>query len=443
MKVSTQRLPESQVLLEIEVDPEQMERSLDKAHRRLAQRVEVPGFRKGKVPAGMLERHVGRDRVVQEALDILIPEAYNQAIEEQDVDAIGQPSIELLNAEPLSFKATVPIRPTIDIGDYENVRVEREPYNIPEDEVDKALEELRQRYALHEPVERVVQMGDIVRADVRGVIEGQEVYKDEDAEFRLRDGATILLPGFAEGLVGAEKGVAKEIPVTVPEGDRPLSGKSGVFTVTVNEVKQEVLPDLDDDLARQVGEGFPSLDALRERILNDIRERVDAQVEEAYRDKAVGALVENAKSIEFPLVMIEREVERLIEDQARNLGTEVEQYLTTVKRTREDLREELLPVATERVRRSLALTQLADQLEIKAEPEEIDAEVERLAGSGQQAEQLRRLFGSPDGRAALTRSLITRKTMDRLAEVASRDGAATTGAGAKGKKKAKTKVATK
>ena len=417
-----------------------MERSLDKAYRRLAQRVEVPGFRKGKVPSGMLERHVGRARVVQEALDILIPEAYNQAIEEQDVDAIGQPSIELVNAEPLSFKATVPIRPTIDIGDYENVRVEREPYNIPEDEVEKALEELRQRYALHEPVERAVQTGDIVRADVRGVIEGQEVYKDEDAEFRLRDEATILLPGFAEGLVGAEKGAAKEIAVTVPEGERPLSGKSGVFTVTINEVKQEVLPALDDDLARQVGEGFPSLDALRERIRNDIRERVEAQVEEAYRDKAVGALVENAKSIEFPPVMIEREVERLIEDQARHGGMDVEQYLTTIRRTREDMREELVPVATERVRRSLALTQLADQLEIKAQAEEIDAEVDRLAGSGQQAEQLRKLFGSPDGRAALTRSLITRKTMDRLAEIANRDGAKAP-EGGKTKKKAKTKVA--
>jgi trigger factor len=442
VKVSTQRLPDSQVLLEIEADPEQMERSLDKAYRRLAQRVEVPGFRKGKVPAGMLERHIGRARVVQEALDILIPEAYNQAIEEEDVDAIDQPSIELMNTEPLSFKATVPIRPSVDLGDYESVRVVREPYEIPEDEVEKALEELRQRYAVHEPVERPVQVGDIVRADVRGIIEGQEVYKDEDAEFRVRDGVTILLPGFAEGLIGAEKGVAKEIPVTVPEGERPLSGKSGVFTVTVNEVKQEVLPALDDDLARQVGEGFPSLDALRERLRNDIRERVEAQVDEAYRDKAVGALVENAKSIEFPPVMIEREVERLIEDQARHLGTDVEQYLATVKRTREDLRDELLPVATERVRRSLALTQLADQLEIKAEPEEIDGEVERLAGGGgQQADQLRRLFGSPDGRAAITRSLITRKTMDRLAEISRRDG--TVDAETRTKKKAKTKVATK
>jgi trigger factor len=442
VKVSTQRLPESQVLLEIEADPEQMERSLDKAYRRLAQRVEVPGFRKGKVPAAMLERHVGRARVVQEALDILIPEAYNQAIEEQDVDAIDQPSIELVNAEPLSFKATVPIRPTVDIGDYESVRIQREPYEIPEDEVEKALEELRHRYALHEPVERPVQMGDIVRGDVRGVIEDKEVYKDEDAEFRLREGSTLLLPGFAEGLIGAEKGVAKEIPITIPEGERPLSGKSGTFTVTVSEVKQEVLPELNDDLAQQVGEGFPSLDALRERLRNDIRERVESEVEEAYRDKTVGALVENATSIEFPPVMVEREVERLIEDQARHLGTDVEQYLATIKRTREDLREELLPVATERVRRSLALTQLAEQEGIKAEAEEVEAEVERLAGSSQQAEQLRKLFGSPDGRAAIARSLITRKTMDRLVEIASRDGASAPESG-KEKKKSKSKVAAK
>jgi trigger factor len=424
MKVSTQRLPESQVLLEIEADAEQMERSLEKAYRRLSQRVEVPGFRKGKAPASMLERHIGRARVVREALDILIPEAYNQAIEEEDVDAIDQPSIELVNDEPLAFKATVPIRPTVELGEYENVRVKREPFIIDESEVDKALEELQHRYAVHEPVERPVAMGDIVRSDVRGVIDGREVYKDDDVELRLRDGATVLLPGIAEGLVGAEKGISKEIPVTVPEGERPLSGKSGTFTLTVKEIKEEQLPALNDEFARGVGEGFASLDALRDRLRNDIRERVEAEVEEAYRDKAVGALVEAAESIEFPPVMVDREIDRLIQDQARHLGLDEEQYLANTRRTREQLHEELKDVAIERVRRSLALTRLAEQEEIKAEDREVDAEVDRLAGSsGQQAEQLRKLFGSPDGRAAIARSLVTRKTMDRLADIASRDGA--------------------
>jgi len=400
-----------------------MERSLDKAFRRLSQRVEVPGFRKGKAPAGMLERHIGRARVVREALDILIPEAYNQAIEEQDVDAIDQPSIELVNDEPLAFKATVPVRPTVELGEYESVRVKREPVSIDEGEVDKALEELRHRYAVHEPVERPVKMGDVVRADVRGVIDGKEVYKEDDAELRLREGNTILLPGIAEGLIGAEKGVAKEIPITVPEGERPLSGKSGTFTVDVKEVKEEQLPALNNDFAREVGEGFTSLDALGERLRNDIQERVQAQAEEDYRDKAVGALVDAAESIEFPPVMVEREIDRLIQDQARNLGLEVEQYLANSRRTREQLHEDLTDVATERVRRSLALTRLAEQEAIKADDQEIDAEVERLAGSsGEQGEQLRRLFASPDARAAIARSLVTRKTMDRLTEIASRDG---------------------
>jgi len=423
MKVSTKRLPDSQVLLEIEADEQQMERSLDKAFRRLAQRVEVPGFRKGKAPAGMLERHIGRARVVREALDILIPEAYNQAIEEQDVDAIGQPSIELVNDEPLAFKATVPVRPTVELGEYNSVRVKREPVSIDEGEVDKALEELRHRYAVHEPAERPVQMGDIVRADVRGVIDGREVYKEDDAELRLREGATILLPGIAEGIIAAEKGTPKEIAVTVPEGERPLSGKSGTFTVTVKEVKEEQLPALNDDFAREVGEGFSSLAALRDRLRNDMRERLQAQAEEEYRNKAVGALVETAATIEFPPVMVEREVERLIQDQARHLGLEVEQYLANTRRTRDELNEELLPIATDRVRRSLALTRLAEQEEIKAENQEVDAEVDRLAGSaGEQADQLRKLFGSPDGRAAIARSLVTRKTMDRLTEIATRDG---------------------
>ena len=444
MKVSTKRLPESQVLLEVEADPEQMERSLDKAYRRLAQRVEVPGFRKGKAPRNMLERHLGRPRLVQEALDILIPEAYNQAIEEQDVDAIDQPSIELVNDEPLAFKATVPIRPTIDLGDYATVRVGREPVAVDAAEVDKALDELRHRYAIHEPVDRPVQTGDIIRADVRGVIDGREVYSEDDAEFRLREGATVLLPGIAEGIADAEKGLPKEIPITVPEGERPLSGKSGIFTVTVKEVKQERLPDLNDDFAREVGEGFASLEVLRERLRNDIRERLEAQAEEEYRDKAVGALVEQAKTIEFPPIMIEREIDRLIQDQARHLGLEVEQYLANTRRTREQLREELLPVATERVRRSLALTRLAEAEEIKAENEEVDSEVEKMAGSsGQQADQLRRLFGSADGRAAIARSLITRKTMDRLAEIAARDGVAAKAIAPKAKKKAPSKVGTK
>ena len=427
MKVTTQRLPESQVLLEIEVDPDQMQRSLDKAYKRLVQRIEVPGFRKGKTPRDMLERHVGRDRLVREANEILIPEVYDQAIEEQDVHAIDQPSIELVAIEPLSFKATVAVRPTVALGDYKKVRAERKDVEAPEEEVTAAIDDLRRRYAVHEPVERAVQTGDIVRADVRMEIGGREVFKEDDAEFRLRADTTILLPGFAEGIVGAEKGVTKEVPITVPEGQNELAGKTGTATITVNEVKAKVLPELNDDFAREVGEGFADLPALRERVTSDIRERLQAQAEHDFQEAAVGALVENAEAIEFPHVLVHREIERLIEDQARSTGRDISGYMELIKRTPEQLHEDLLPSATERVKRSLALSQLAEDENLDVTPEEIDEEIEKIAGgSGEQGEQMRQIFSSENGRTVVERNLRTRKTIDKLTEIASQDGAAAT-----------------
>jgi trigger factor len=425
VKVTTQRLPESQVLLEIEVDPEQMERSIDKAFRRLAQRVEVPGFRKGKTPRPMLERHIGRERILREAHEILIPEAYDQAIDEQEIHAIDQPAIELVSPEPLSFKATVPVRPTVDLGDYQSVRAERDDATVPDEDVAAALDDLRRRYAVHEPVERPVQTGDLVRADVRIEVEGREVFKDDDAEFRLRPDSTILLPGFAEGIVGTEKGVTKEVSVTVPEGENPLAGKTGTATVSVIEVKEERLPELTDDFAQEVGEGFADLATLKERVSGDLRDRLEAQAEESFRDRAVAALVENARSIEFPHVLVDREIQRLVDDQARSTGRDVSGYLELIKKTPEEFHDELLPAAIERVRRSLALSQLAEGESIEVTAEEISEEVERIAaGSPQQAEQMRQIFSSENGRGVVERNLRTRKTLDRLAEIASLDGAA-------------------
>ena len=419
MKVSTQRLPESQVLLEIEVDPEQMERSLDKAYRRLVQRVDVPGFRKGKTPRDMLERHLGRERFVREAHDILIPEVYDQAIDQHDVQAIDQPAIELLSAEPLSFKATVAVRPTVDIGDYKYVRSEREAVSLPDGNVDAALEDLRRRYAIHEPVDRPVQAGDIVRADVRVEIDGREVFNDNDTEFRLREGAIVLLPGFAEGVVGAEKGATKDVVVTVPEGENPLAGKTGTATVTVKEVKEERLPELNDEFAKGVGEGYADLVTLRERISADMRERLEQQAEEMFRERAVTALVANAKKIEFPHVLIHREIDRIVDEQARSTGRDVSGYLELIKKTPDQIHDELLPAATERVRRSLVLSQLAEDESIEVTPEEISGEIDTIAASsGTQGDQMRRMFSTASGRAVIERNLRTRKTLDRLAEIA-------------------------
>ena len=422
MKVSTDRLPDSQVVLEIEVEPERLEHSMDRAYRKLAQRTGVPGFRKGKAPRPMLERYLGRDVLLHEALDILVPEVYKQAIEEQEIDAIDVPSIELLQEEPPLIKATVPIRPVVELGDYRSLRLPRDPGQVPAEEVDAALDDLRHRYALQEPVDRPVQMGDIVRADVRAVTDGRQVYADDDAELHLRDGAVVLLPGFAEGLVGAQKNAPVEVTTTIPDDypQPPLAGKSCIITATVREIKEEHLSELNDDFARDVGEGFPSLQALRERLESDISERRQAAAEEEYREKAVDALVATAQAIQFPPVLVDREVDRQLRDEARAVGGDVERYLQQTRQSLEERRQGLRPQAEERVRRSLALSQLAELEGIGLETQEVDAELERMAAAvGPQAEELRRLFTSPSGREAIERSLLTRKTLDRLVAIAS------------------------
>lgn len=412
------------MLLEIEVDPAQMERSMEKAYRRLAERVEIPGFRKGKTPRPMLERHLGRDRIVSEAIDILIPEAYNKAIDDHEIDAIGQPNVELVTAEPLAFKATVPVRPTVQLGDYKSLRIERPPIEPDEADVDQAIEELRQRYAVQQPVDRAVKIGDIVRADIRIVIEDQEVYNDEDAEVRLREGATILLPGFAEGMVGMRKGESREIEVTTPEGERPLSGKTGTATVVLREVKEEVLPEANDEFAGEVGEGFSSLEALKERLRGDLRERLESQAEEKFRDEAVKALADNATDIEFPPVLIDREIQRELEDQARSTGQTVESYLELIKKTPQEIRDDLAPSATERVKRSLALSEFAELEGVTVEASDVDAEIEKLvASAGEHAERMRQIFSSQEAKASIERSLLTRHTVDRLADLVGQDGA--------------------
>lgn len=424
MKVSVERIPQSQALLHVEASPEEMERSLDRAYRNLVKQVTVPGFRKGKAPRNMLERHLGRDRLLREAIEILIPELYQAALDEHKIEPIGEPDIEVVTREPLVFKAIVPLEPSVDLGDYRSIRVQREEVQVKDEDVDALLEELRYRYAVHEPVERPIQAGDIVRADVRIVIDGKEVFREEDAQFRLRKGATVLLPGFADGVAGMAKGETKEIPVSVPEGERPLSGKSGTATVTVKEVKEERLPELTDDFAREVGEGFESLAALRERLRSDLRERLEAEAEADYREKAVSALVEKAPVIEFPPLLVDREIERLIHDQAHASGMDVEGYLQMIKRSGEQIVKELTPSATERVRRALAVEHLAEKENIQVTNEDIDAEIESLvASSGQSAEEIRKVLSTGGGRASVARSLFVRKTVDRLVEIVSQDGA--------------------
>jgi trigger factor len=331
----------------------------------------------------------------------------------------------------------------VDLGDYKSIRIERKPVEVDEADVKFSLDELRRRYAVHEPVERSVQSGDIIRGDVRIVVDENEVYKDDDVELHLREGKTVLLPGFAEGVVGAVKNEPKTVVVQLPEdSDGPLAGKPANIELLVKEVKEERLPEVNDELAQQAGEGFPNVDALMDRLRNDIRERMEAQEQGEYQESAVAALVENAKTLEFPPVLVEREIDHFLQDQVRQTGLELDKYFELTKQDPAMVREEIRPSATERIKRSLALSKLADEEALDVEEADIDAEIEKIiaqatAGNEEQVERYRQVFGSPEARASLARSLVTRKTVERLVEIASQSDGATAKAARPAKKKSK------
>jgi trigger factor len=433
VRVSAQKIPDSQVVLEIEVEPERVEKALDRAYRQLVARTRVPGFRPGKAPRAMLERYLGRDALMRQALDRLVPEVYQEAARQEDVEPIDLPELEVVTTEPLVVKATVPVRPTVDLGDYSQLRVFREPVEVPPERVEQALEDLRRRYAVLEPVDRPVQWGDILRADVAGMVGDITIVDQKDVEFQLREGQTVSLPGFAERLLGLAKGMETEVEVPVPAdfSDQRVAGKTARYRVLIHGIKEEKLAPLDDDFARQVGEGFPSLSALRERIESDIRQVEEEVALHRYHDQVLVALEERA-TLEFPPVLVEREVERLVEDERKAVmggpptgPRDVERYFRVQGKSEEELRQELRPLAVERVRRSLILTQVAEAENIDVSDVEIDQEVERLVSSaGPQAEEVRRLFVDADRRDALRRRLVARRTLDRLVSIASSESAA-------------------
>ena len=432
MKVSTEHLPQSQIALQIEVEDERLERAKDAAFKRLAKKVKVPGFRPGKVPRNILEHHLGEHAVLHEALDNLMPKVYEEALEQEGIDPIDRAEYDLVSEEPLVAKFTVPVRPTIDLGDYRELRVPKEPVVVDAERVQEGLESLRHRYATLEPAERPLAWHDVVRADVEATIDGAPFVKEDDAEFQLVEGRSVSLPGFAEALLGHAKGEALDFELPVPE-DAPnetLRGKQARYRVTLKEIKQEVLPELDDEFARQVGEGFASLEELRARVENDLREALERDAEHRYHDAILNALVERIQP-DYPPVLAERETERMLQEQsgvgqpasgrgAAAARDQLARYLQQVGRTEEELHQELRPIAHERICRSLVLSRVTEAEDIDVTESEIEAEIERLSsGAGDQQDELRRLFSSDSAKESLRRSLLTRKTLDRLVEIAS------------------------
>lgn len=423
MKVSTEKIPDAQILMTIEVEAERLDEARKKAVKKLTPKARVPGFRPGKAPANMVRQYFGEERVLDEALDALVPVVYREAVEaDENIDPIARPRLVVETTEPLVVKATIPVAPTVTLGDYAAVRVEVGEISVEESRVDDTMMVLRRRAATLEPIERELAWTDVCRINVDATVEGEPFIKQHDIEIQLSEERDVLFPGFEEALLGHKKGETIEFALAVPEDvqSENFSGKDAQFNVAITETKQEVLPEVDEVFLKAVGEGYESEQALRDRIREDIGKAEEQQRLNGWHDEILTKLVEGA-TIEFPPVMLESETDRLIHDQASQVGAQhdMERYLAAIGKTVEQLHEELHPVADARLRRSLVLGEVADAEHIDVPDAEITAEIDRMVGSaGAQGEQLRQLFDSEGGRGTIRRSLMTRKTLARLVEIA-------------------------
>ena len=434
MGVTAERLPRSLVSLEIEVEPERLEASMKKVINKVSQQVRIPGFRPGKAPREIVERTVGQPLLLQEAIEDLLPGVYNEALETEEIEAIDQPEIELKSTEPLVVQATVPVRPTIEIGAYQALRVPREEPPVGDTETEEALTELRRRYATLEPVDRPVEWNDTVRIDMSVSVEGQdEPHVEEGAEFAVTEGGIVSLPGFLDQLIGLERGGPHEFAFDLPEDYQAeeLAGKTASYSVQLLEVKQEVLPDLDDDFARSLDEeGIENLEQLQERVSEGVREQIEAVHEMTYREEVVDLLLATAE-LDYPEVLVEREIDRLVDEQSQHAAHEredFERWLQAIGRTEEEVRDSLREQADLIVRRGLVLSEFAVREEIAATDEEIGERVDEIveqASAGttdlEQRARVRGMFDTEQMRASLRERLVSDRALERLIEIASQE----------------------
>ena len=422
MKVTNEKTENCQAFLTVEMEPDEVEESLERSYYRLAKKTNIPGFRKGKAPRTILERYIGKERLLEDALNSLLPEAYEKAIKEQKIEAFAQPHIEIAQTDPVIFKVAVPLTPTIKLGDYHHIQVAPEPVELTEDDVSAAIEQLQHQHATWEPVERPVDFNDLVVLDVDSNIEDKPFINQQGVQYQVLRDLPLPVPGFAEQLVGMKRAEEKEFKLQLPSdySKSELAGKEPLFKVKIIEIKQEKLPELNDELAKQINPEFETLDILRERVSTELRQQAEEKAKIDFEEEVIQQVVDLAQ-VEFPPILVEMEVDRLVSEQSRRLqmgGQGLEDYLKSVNQTEAELREELKPLATKRITRSLVLGEVADEEKIEVSDSEIDAEIEEMIKNAKDKDEMQKLLNTPPSRESIKRLLITRKTIRRLVEIA-------------------------
>lgn len=424
MKVSSEVKEGRQAVLNIEMEPAEVETGLQEAYKHLVKRFHIPGFRPGKAPREIVERFAGREALLEDAVHHIAPEACEKAMAQESLQSIAQPEIEVVTKDPLVLKATIYMPPVVEPGNYREIKITPEKIEVKQEDVDRVLENLRHRQALWEPVERPVKFGDLVVVDGEGKQGDKAIWNRKADNFEVIENGFYPIKGFAEEMVGMEKGQSKSFTIKPPSGEQPDKEEQPVaFTVKLNEVKQEKLPELNDDFAKSVGENVNNLAELTVKIKEELQKRLEEEAREKLEDLLLDRIVGESR-IEYASVMLDREIANLqaIEESRFKSGKSgVEEYLKIVKKTEEQHKEELRTLAGKRLERGLLIDKVREAEKIEVTDAEAEEEIEKRLKASTRADEMKKIYARPEVKESLKRELIAKKTIDRLITLATQE----------------------
>lgn len=422
MKATAEKVEKNTVLLEVEVEPERFAQAVDQAYKKIVKKVNIPGFRKGKAPRIILERYVGKKALYDEAVEIVVPEAYLSAVEDTGIQPVSQPDLELVQVEegkPVVFKAKVIVKPEVKLGQYSDLEIAEPDTEVTREDQQKELEKLQNRYAkLITLEEGSVQKSDLAVIDFEGKIDGVPFEGGKGTDYSLEIGSGSFIPGFEDAIVGMTINETRDINVDFPQdyGKEELAGKSGVFTVTVKTIKRRELAPLDDEFAKDVSE-FDSLEELQADIANKLIQAAEEKAKAQVHGEVVARAVENSE-VDIPQEMIDTRMEEMIRNMDQRLsgqGISLEKYLTYTNSTMDSLVERVRPDAEQSVRQTLVLDAIAKAENLSVTEEEITGEIGRMGDEMKQdPEVIRKILEGQNQIDFIKESLLRDKTIEFL-----------------------------
>ncbi|MFW6036000.1 MAG: trigger factor [Halothermotrichaceae bacterium] len=424
MEVAKEQLEGNKVELKVEVEVEKVNDALEKAYRKVVKDVSIPGFRKGKVPRKVLEARYGKEVLHRDAFDILIPTAYSQAVKAAEIEPIAQPEINdfyIAENEPANFTAVVEVKPEVELGEYKGLGVEKEEVEVTDDEIDGQLDQMLEQHSQLENSDReTVEDGDFVIIDFEGFIDDEPFPGGSAEEYTLEIGSGSFIPGFEDQLIGQKVGEEVDVEVAFPEEYQAedLAGQDAVFKVNIKEIKEKILPELNDDFVKEVSE-FDTLEELKEDIESNLSEQKEDRAQREFEDGLIEKISGNAK-VEVPDTLVENELDMMFHNLSYSLSTQglnPEQYFNHMGMNENTWRENNKDEAKKRAKSNLVLETIAEKEGIEVTDEEINERLEEMAdGSEKSPDEFKaylQMNGQLDG---LVHSMTIKKTIDFLEE---------------------------